>query len=208
MYKTYPDSKVTKLPKPEFLGLPVEEAIRERRSIRDYSDKPITLAQLSQLAFAAQGMTGRSFGQALRSSPSAGALYPIELYVVANRVDGLPRGIYHYAVRDHALELVKAGDFRFEIVAAGLMQGMLGDSAVTFILTAIFDRSRHKYGERGYRYAYIEAGHVSQNIFLQAHSLGLGSVCVGAFLDDHLNRLIGVDGRKEAAIYLHAVGNK
>ena len=83
---------------------------------------------------------------------------------------------------------------------------MLGDAAVTFVLSAIFDRLRCKYGERGFRYAYIEAGHISQNIYLESVSLGLGSVCVGAFLDEKVNQLIGVDGRKEAAIYLHAVG--
>jgi SagB-type dehydrogenase family enzyme len=146
------------------------------------------------------------YGQPLRSTPSAGALYPFEVYLIVNNVEGLSQGIYHYALLKHALELVKSGDFSSNITDAGLEQDMLGESDVTFVLSAIFDRTRHKYGERGYRYVYIEAGHISQNIYLQAVSLGLGSVSVGAFLDHKMNDLIGVDGRKEAVIYVHAIG--
>jgi SagB-type dehydrogenase family enzyme len=125
---------------------------------------------------------------------------------VVHRVEGLSPGIYHYRVREHALEQIESGDFRAAITAAGMNQDMLGESCVTFVLSAVFDRTRSKYGERGFRYVYIEAGHISQNLYLQAVSLGLGSVAVGAFLDGELNRLIGVDGRQEAAVYLHAVG--
>jgi SagB-type dehydrogenase family enzyme len=121
-------------------------------------------------------------------------------------VQDLPQGIYHYSVLDHTLELVKPGDFRRQIVDAGLSQQTLGDAGVTFVLSAIFDRVRYKYGERGCRYVYMEAGHISQNIYLQAVSLGLGSVSVGAFSDEKINKLIDVDGWKEAVIYLHAVG--
>ncbi len=205
-YKVYHDANKIELPKPEYTGITVEEAIKKRRSIRNYSAKPISKAQLSQLLFAAQGVTGKMYGKALRTAPSAGALYPFEIYIIANNVQDLPRGIYHYSVLDHALELVKSGDFRSQIIDAGLSQQMLGDSGVTFVLSAIFDRVRHKYGERGCRYVYMEAGHISQNIYLQAVSLGLGSVCAGAFSDEKVNKLIDVDGWKEAAIYLHPVG--
>ncbi|MHC4457606.1 MAG: SagB/ThcOx family dehydrogenase [Planctomycetota bacterium] len=206
-YKSYPESKKIDLPKPDHHGMTVEETIKKRRSIRDYSTKAMSLAQLSQLLFAAQGITGKTYGHPLRSAPSAGALYPFEVYAVVNNVKDLPQGIYHYSVLDHALKLVKVGDFRKQIIDAGLEQEMLGAANVTFVLSAIFDRVRHKYGERGYRYTYIEAGHISQNLYLQSVSLGLGSVCVGAFLDERVNRLIEVDGRKEAAVYIHAVGN-
>ncbi len=206
-YKSYPGSKKVKLPEPEFRGIAVEQAIARRRSVRNYSDKALTLGQLSRLLFAAQGVTGKKYGQPLRSAPSAGAGYPFEIYVVVNNVQDLPRGIYHYSVLDHALEMIKAGDFRGKITDAGLKQDMLGKAGVTFVLSAIFDRVRHKYGERGLRYAYIEAGHISQNIYLQSVSLGLGSVCVGAFLDEKVNRLIEVDGRDEAVVYLHAAGS-
>lgn len=161
---------------------------------------------LSQLLFAAQGITGKIYGTPLRTAPSAGALYPIEIYLVVNKVAELEPGIYHYSIRKHALELLKSGDFRGRITPAGLKQEMLGQAGATFILSAIFDRTRHKYGERGFRYVYIEAGHISQNIALQAVSMGLGSVTVGAFLDEKVNQLINVDGVNEAAVYLHAVG--
>jgi len=147
------------------------------------------------------------YGEPLRSAPSAGALYPFELYVVANNVEGLTRGLYHYAVREHQLELLRTGDLKAEITNAALKQEMLGEADVSFVLAAVFDRIRHKYGERGFRYVYIEAGHISQNIYLQAVSLSLGSVAVGAFLDNKVNTLIGVDGKNEAVIYLHAVGS-
>lgn len=206
-YKNYPDSKKIKLPEPKYSGISVEQAIKKRRSIRNYSPKAISTMQLSQLLFAAQGVTGNIYSRTLRSAPSAGALYPFETYLVVNNVQDLPQGIYHYAVLDHALELVKPGDFSSKITNAGLKQEMLGNANVTFILSAIFDRVCYKYGQRGFRYVYIEAGHISQNIYLQATSLHLGSVCVGAFLDDEVNKLIDVDGHKEATVYLHAVGS-
>jgi len=206
-YKSYPDSKKVALPKPQHHGIAFEEAVSKRRSVRNYSKKAISPAQLSQLLFAAQGVTGKIYGQPLRAAPSAGALYPFEIYVVVNNVEDLAQGIYHYSVLDHSLELVKEGDFRGRIVDAGLKQDMLGDSGVTFILSAVFDRIRCKYGQRGLRYIYMEAGHLSQNIYLQAVSLGLGSVSVGAFLDEQVNKLIEVDGSTEAAVYLHAVGS-
>jgi SagB-type dehydrogenase family enzyme len=205
-YKRYPDAELIELPEPNHVGMSVEEAIKTRRSIRSYSTTPVTLQQLSQLLFSAQGITGSAHGQYLRTAPSAGALYPFEIYVVVNRVDGLDRGIYHYVVKEHALELVKRGNFGGHITNAGLNQETLGDAGVTFVLSAIFDRTRSKYGERGFRYVYIEAGHIAQNISLQAVSLRLGSVPVGAFLDKAVNKLIGVDGLKEAAILLLAVG--
>lgn len=187
-------------------GMAVEEAILKRRSIREYADKALSLAQLSQLLFAAQGTTGETYGHALRSAPSAGALYPIEVYVAAHAVEGLSRGMYHYLVGAHALELVKEGDFRRGIESAGLGQEMLAKASVTIVLAAVFERSRAKYGERALRYVYLEAGHISQNIALQAVSMGLGSVCVGAFRDEAVNRLLGLDGKRESAVYLQAVG--
>ena len=206
-YKSYEKAKRITLPGPDYEGLAVETAMQKRRSVRNYSGEPITLAQLAQLLFAAQGVTGSMYGTALRTAPSAGALYPFEIYVVGNNVSGLDKGVYHYAVREHALELLKAGDFRDDITEAALQQDMLGEANVSFVLAAVINRARHKYGERGFRYIYMEAGHISQNIYLQATSLGLGSVAVGAFLDDEVSKLIGVDGEREVPIYLHAVGS-
>ncbi len=206
LFKTFPGAKTIKLPPAELGGVTVARAIQRRRSVRNYSGRPMTLQQLSQLAWTTQGVTGRIYDKPLRTAPSAGALYPFEVYVIVNNVSGLDQGIYHYGVREHHLEQVKIGDFRSRITEAGLDQDMLGEANVTFALSAIFDRCRHKYGERGFRYTYIEAGHISQNIYLQATSMGLGSVAVGAFLDQEIDQLLGLDGRDEAAIYLHAVG--
>lgn len=205
-YKRYTEAKMVKLPEPKYRGKVLEEAIERRRSVRNYSSKAITQAQLSQLLFAAQGITDQIDGHALRAAPSAGALYPFEVYVIVNNVKNLTRGIYHYAVLEHVLELIEEGDFRKKIINAGLGQDILGKAGVTFVLSAVFDRTRSKYGERGYRYIYMEAGHISQNIYLQAVSLGLGSVGVAAFFDEKVNKLIGVDGQKESVVYLHPVG--
>jgi SagB-type dehydrogenase family enzyme len=186
----------------------LEESIARRRSRRNYAKHPLTLAQLSQLLFAAQGITGEYRGRLLRSTPSAGALYPMEIYPVVNNVSGLKSGIYHYAVREHSLEFIKSGDFRRQITKACLDQEMAGDAQVAFVLSCIFSRVCYKYGERGYRYGLIEAGHIGQNIYLEATSLGLGAVAMGAFYDDKLNELLEIDGENEAAIYVLAVGSQ
>ena len=204
--KTFRGVKMIKLPKPNYQGMSLEETIKKRRSIRAYSKKALTLPQLSQLLFSAQGITGNHYGHDVRTAPSAGALYPLEVYLVANNVEGLSQGIYHYTIKEHAVELLQEGNFREAITDAGLGQDMLGDAPVTFILSAVFERTRKKYGDRSLRYVYMEAGHVSQNISLQAVSLGLGSVCVGAFHDELVNSLVGLDGSRESVIYLQAVG--
>lgn len=205
-HKDRKNMKPISLPRPDYRGMPLEEALERRRSERCYADKALSLDQVSQLLFAAQGRTGGLFGKTLRTVPSAGALYPLEIYAIVNNVDGLDQGVYHYRVEDHALELVKAGNMKRTISAAGLGQDMLGTAGVTFVISAVFERTQLKYGERGMRYVYMEAGHASQNISLQAVSLGLGSVCVGAFYDNQVNDLIDVDGVSEAALYLQAVG--
>ncbi len=205
-YKTYPEAKKVTLPDPGgYRGLSLEEAIEARRSVRDYSDEGLLLEELSRLVYAAQGITATRWG--LRASPSAGALYPIELYPVVHNVVGLEPGLYHYSVRDHALELLHAGDLRAATVKASLGQGFLGQAGVCFALTAIFQRTRWRYRERAYRYVLLEAGHIGQNLYLAAASMGLGACAVGAFLDDEWNNLLRVDGRKEAVIYIISVGS-
>lgn len=204
-FKEY-EGKTIKLPDPEFRGMYLEDALLKRRSVRNYADEPLLIAELSQLLFSAQGVTGRIHGTLLRTAPSAGALYPFEVYIIVNNVKTLEKGIYHYCVRTHSIVLIREGDFKREITRVSLEQEMMGDAGVVFVLSAVFDRMRSKYGERGFRYVYMEAGHISQNIYLQATSLGLGSVVVGAFLDRATNELIGVDGKNEAVIALHAVG--
>ena len=211
-YKTYADAERVALPKNFFPTQPgelegrlnLEEAIEMRRSTRDYSDEPLSLEELSCLLYAAQGITEHRWG--LRAAPSAGALYPIELYTVVHDVTGLDPGTYHYAVQEHGLELLQRGDFRAAMMQAGLWQTFLGDANVCFVLSAIFQRTRWKYRERTYRYVLLEAGHIGQNLYLTATSMRLGACAVGAFLDDDLNDLLGLDGRAEAALYIVSIG--
>jgi SagB-type dehydrogenase family enzyme len=204
-YKTYPGAKRIALPDPHpYRGLSLEEAIEARRSRRTYSGQPLSLAELSRLLYAAQGITQRQ-GE-LRAAPSAGALYPIELYAVAHNVAGLEAGIYHYAAPAHELELVRPGDWRAAVTRAGLGQGHLGQANVCFILSAVFQRTRWKYHERAYRYVLLETGHIGQNLYLAATSMGLGACAVGSFLDDDLNGLLGLDGEEEAALVMIAGG--
>ena len=206
LYKTYPDAPSVPLPNatiatPETFG----SLAARRRSIRRYSGRPIALADLSAVVEQSAGITGRD-GR-LRAAPSCGALYPIETYVAAHRVDGLDAGLYHYAPQAGTLELVRAGDLRAEIVSAGLYQEFLGEANAVVVLTGLFQRARWKYHERTYRYALIEAGHYGQNVYLAASALGLGAAAVGAFFDTELNRILGVDGEREAALYVIGVGH-
>lgn len=208
LYKRYPGKELIPLPEPVFPQTHLARAIQERRSIRDYARRSLELEELSALLFAASGITGNKGGYLLRASPSAGALYPIEIYPFVHKVDGLRPGLYHYSVEGHALALLEAGDYREHATAGCLFQEMAGEAAVTFALSAIFARVCWKYGERGYRYALIEAGHIGQNVYLAATSLHLGCVSIGAFLDGRMNALLEIDGKEEAAIYCIAVGER
>jgi SagB-type dehydrogenase family enzyme len=207
LYKEYADVEQISLPQPGNAGgLFTEDAIERRRSIRDYSGEPMSLDELSRLLYYTGGINAERWGHRLRAAPSAGALYPIEVYPIVHRVDGLKPGLYHYGVRDHALDSLRSGDMRGQIVRHGLMQEFLGQANLVLVFSAIFQRLRWKYQERTYRYALLEAGHLGQNAYLAATSMGMGACAVGAFLDDGLNGMLGVDGKDEAAIHLLAVG--
>lgn len=187
-------------------GRPLWEVMAKRRSLRDFLPEDISLDELSQLIWATQGITGSVFDFRLRVTPSAGALYPVETYVVVNRVIALSSGVYHFNVWKNALEQLAEGDFRVGVAASALDQSMARDAAVVFVWTAVTERTKWKYRERGYRYLYLDAGHIGQNLYLAATSLGLGCCTIGAFYDDEVNQLIGVDGKQETAVYLGAVG--
>jgi SagB-type dehydrogenase family enzyme len=165
----------------------VEAALRERQSVREYSGDPVTLAELSQLLWAAQGVT-HSRGR--RTAPSAGALYPLELYVVAGRVDGLEKGLYRYRIGDHDLLEVSREDLQGELTAAALGQECIADAAAVIVVAGVVERSAVKYGERALRYVHMEVGAVAENIYLQATALGLGTVYVGAFRDAQVKRVL------------------
>lgn len=180
------------LPLPRIKGnMSLEEAIAYRRSIREYRDEPLTLFQLSQILWAAQGLTEPRWK--FRASPSAGATYPLEIYVVVgeNGVEGLKPGVYHYDPLTHTLRLVKEGDVREELYEACLRQPWVKNAPVSIVVTADYERTTRVYGERGVRYVHIEVGHVGQNIYLEATALGLGTVAVGAFYDEDVREVIG-----------------
>ncbi|ACB07692.1 SagB/ThcOx family dehydrogenase [Candidatus Korarchaeum cryptofilum] len=194
-----------KLPDPVLKGsISVEEAISKRRSVREYKDEPLRLEELGQLLWAAQGITSP---KGFRAAPSAGATYPLEIYVSVKErgVIGLPAGIYHYDPFDHSLTLIKEGDHSLEIYRASLNQEWVKEAPICIIIAADFSRTTSRYGARGERYVYMEAGHVGQNIYLQATVLDLGTVAVGAFYDDQLRSIIGCE---EAPIYIFPVGRK
>jgi SagB-type dehydrogenase family enzyme len=183
---------VIRLPKPVYDGkVSVERAIKQRRTIRGFVPKPLSLAQLSQLLWSAQGITDESYG--FRAAPSAGALYPLDVYcVVGDRgVTGLQSGVYGYDPASHSLRLIRAGDSRHDVATASLAQMWMAQAPVIFVITSEYERTTRKYRERGIRYAHIEVGHVGQNIFLQAGALGLGAGIVGAFDDDEVAKAIG-----------------
>jgi len=208
LYKHYPKAPKIKLEPPQKEGgMPLWQAINRRRSIRNYSHKPIKKDVLSQLLWASQGITKESMEFEFRTVPSAGALYPVETYLVIHNVEEIEAGIYHYGVRNNELERLKLGDFRDAVASAALDQDMAFSAASVFIWTAIFERSKWKYDQRAYRYIYLDAGHIAQNLALAAVSLGLGTCQIGALYDEEVNSLLDVDGEEESVIYMTAVGH-
>lgn len=206
-YKEYPGAPRIRLAPPRATGgLPFEEAIQRRRSVRDFSGAPMTLAELSHLLYYVGGINGERWGYRLRAAPSSGALFPIEMYAVVHTVDDLRPGVYHYGVKDHTLAQLQVADLRDEVVRQGVMQEFLGQANLVLYFTVIFQRMRWKYQDRTYRYGLIEAGHLGQNVYLAATSMGLGACAIGAFADDQVNAMLGVDGNEEAAVYMLAVG--
>lgn len=167
----------------------VEEALQKRRSHRDFSNQALTLEQLGQLLWAAQGQTDQ---RGYRTAPSAGALYPMELYVVVGKIEGLQAGVYHYEVAEHGLTRIKSGDLRGELQRACLGQKVIAAAPATVVIAGDYSRTAKKYRERARRYVHIEAGCIGQNIYLQAQSLGLGTCAVGAFSDPQVKGLLGI----------------
>ncbi len=183
---------------PEIIQLPtprydsetsLEEALLKRRSVRSYKKDPLTVSDISQILWAAQGITEKTDG--LRTAPSAGALYPLELYLVAANVDGLKPGVYKYKPQDHTIKRISDGDKRIDVSNAALKQDAIENSSAIVIIAAIYERTAIKYGNRSERYVHIEVGHVGQNIYLQAVTLGIGTVMIGAFKDEALKKVLG-----------------
>lgn len=165
----------------------LETLLRQRRSVREYRDTPLQLPGIGQLLWAAQGVT---HPDGLRTAPSAGALYPLELYLVAGKVNGLAAGVYHYRPGEHALTRVRDGDRRAALAQAAHGQDWVREAAAVVVFTAVHARTTRKYGRRGARYVHMEVGHAAQNLFLQAQALGLATVVVGAFDDGAVSRVL------------------
>jgi SagB-type dehydrogenase family enzyme len=207
LYKTYPDSARVALPAfTPSRPMTLDQTLHERRSVREFAPKPPSLGQLGYLLWASTGIQRTEHGYEFRTAPSAGALYPIETYIIANEVRDLEGGLYHYAIRDHQLERIRTGSLGRQTAAAALGQDMCATAPAVFVWTAIFTRSKWKYGQRAYRYIYLDAGHIAENLALAAVSLGLGTCQIGALFDDEVNKLLDVDGAQESVIYMSAVG--
>ena len=209
-YKIYEGSERFSLPEPVLQDGPnIWKVMRKRRSVRVYTSDVMSLEDLSQILWATQGVreiiSGVNCDFKLRTAPSAGALYPIETYLFVNRVDGLEKGLYHYVIGDHELELIKEGDFSREVQGGALDQQIAGNAAVVFIWTAVVERSTWKYLQRAYRYIFLDAGHIAQNLALAAEALDYGSCQVGAIYDDEINSLLDVDGIHESVIYMSTI---
>jgi len=210
---TTPSTKITSpasqtpTPQPQFIDLPaprlkgiltLEEALSKRRSVRQFSDKALTMDELGQLLWAAQGITHPS---GLRTAPSAGALYPLEVYAVT------PDGVYHYEPQGHRLALQLPGDARNALHAAALQQDAVRQAPAVIVIAAIYERTAEKYGEeRSPRYVHLEAGHAAQNILLQAVALELGAVPIGAFYDDQVKKALALPDDQQP-LYLIPTGH-
>ena len=204
-YKRMPEhaGESIKLPGQEYeSGISVEEALLKRRSVRDFKDISLSLAEVSQVLWAAQGRTKL---RGMRTIPSAGALYPLELYVVAGNVEALPAGVYKYRPDSHELTSIVKGDKRGDLCSAALGQSSVRKAAAVIVLSGVYKRTTTKYGERGIRYVHMEAGHAAQNVYLQTVPLRLGTVVIGAFRDEEVAKVLNMpDG--ETPLYLMPVG--
>ena len=192
------------------MDLSLSEAFRRRRSVRSYSPAPLSLAELSYLLWATQGVQRVTSRPAtLRPVPSAGSRHPFETYLLCNRIDGLRRGLYKYASLDHKLVEVDTTDRvveRFTEAICGQPTTILTENAVTFIWVAVAYRSVWRYSERAYRFMHLDAGHVCQNLYLAVLGEGAGCCAIGGYHDDIINALLGLDGKERFVIYVAAVG--
>jgi SagB-type dehydrogenase family enzyme len=185
-------------------GTSIEEALRTRRSVRDFPPIPLKLAEVSQLLWAAQGITNP---QGLRAAPSAGALYPLEVYLVAGDVDNLAAGVYKYEPRRHELRLVIVGDKRTDLYRAALQQETIRDAPAALVFGAVYERTTQKYSERGRQYVHMEVGHAAQNVVLQAVSLKLGTVVMGAFNEERVREALSMTD-EVVPLYIMPIGRR
>lgn len=195
-----------RLPKPKVSGrMSVEEAINSRESVRRYAGGALSMEEVSQLLWACIGFRVDSVTQVSRTSPSAGGLYPLEVFLVASKVDSIEMGIYSYSAEDHTLHLVKKGDYRTRLARAAGGQLFIEDAPASIVIAAMYQKTEVVYGSRGrFRYVPMDVGHAAQNVYLQAAALGLGTVAVGAFIDRDVKDLLGL--KQEEPLSIMPVG--
>jgi SagB-type dehydrogenase family enzyme len=197
------EEKVAKLPKPKEKGkMSLEEAIKKRRCVRKYKDKALELSQLSQLLWAANGVTGKK--SYYRAAPSAGALHPLDFYAVVGKdsVTGLDEGVWHYNPEKHSVTLVAKGDKRQELQNASLKQRQVGTAEVVICVTIEYKRTTRKYGDRGKKYAHMDVGFACENLFLQVQTLDLAACVVGAFTDSEVTKVLSLPKKHEPVLLL------
>lgn len=191
------------LPEANYDGkVSVERALRERRTVRSFKDEPLTLREISQLLWAAQGITEGTKG--LRTAPSAGALYPLEVYLVVGNVEGLGEGAYKYNPHEHHLIRIKQGDVRGEFALA-LGQSGVGEAGAAIVFFGVYERETVKFGEIGVRYVHMEVGHAAQNVYLQATALNLGTGVIGGFPESRIKKILNAPD-EEQLLYIMPVG--
>lgn len=200
------------LPSPEKLNMgkvSLIDSVNARRSLRKYADAPLTIDELSYLLWCTQGVKKATPQVTYRTVPSAGARHAFETFLLINRVEGVQPGLYRYLALEHKLiEICNDSDIAQKVVAGCLGQGFVGLSAVTLLWVADVARMAWRYGERGYRYLHLDAGHVCQNLYLAAESISCGACAIAAFEDDSINETLGVDGKNAFVIYVASVGKK
>ena len=202
LLKDQPRHERISLPRPRYQSqTSVEQALSRRRSVRDFRDRPLVLSEISQLLWAAQGITHRS---GYRAAPSAGALYPLDVYVLVGNITGIEVGTYKYFPYEHSLLRYASGDKRMALRQVALDQHAVSGAAAVFVICAAYERTTGTYGQRGIRYVHMEAGHAAQNVYLQAVALQLGTVVLGAFDDERVKEVLTL--REEQPLYLMPVG--
>lgn len=206
-FKRYP--KAASIPLPRNWALDeghLFPLLQQRRSLRKYSAEPISLEHLAFMLWAAQGITGQAGRYLFRTAPSAGALYPVETYISAHSIEGLDAGLYHFDVEHFALDRLTEQDQAEAVAHACLDQRFMAQAPVIFLWTAVFRRAMSKYGDRGMRYIFLDAGHICQNVLIAAGAVGCGGCPIGAFYDHELNHLLQLDSDEESILYAASVG--
>ncbi len=194
------------LPEPALTGdMSIEETLKERRSIREYRDVPLSLQEIAQLAWSAQGVSDEVSG--FRTAPSAGATFPMEIYLLITEVEDVSDGVYRYNYDNHTLEKIIDGDLRRDLYDVALRQPSIIDAPVVMVITGVVARTEQRYGGRALRYVYMEAGHVAQNVYLQGVALNIGTVVIGAFDDDGVADVLQLEDG-EHPLYIMPLGNK